>query len=229
MIRFSDVNGAPKEIDTLEKFNNIEMPNQMSDLEVESFWKKEFANAGDAVEIDPYDRLLSESFNRSEEEINVDFNVDEKLLPALESFRAENWDAMDETQRMVSIKEVLQKTADRLGMDKAPDVVLYEGALEDCGAYNPDTNKISLNGNLFSDPIETLNTAVHELRHAFQRFRAEKLETWEDKLYAFNFDYYIDPIPLPDGNYLYFTDYLGQFVEADARAFANKFTEALKA
>lgn len=229
MIRFSDVNGAQKEISATEKLNSIETPSQMSDLEVDSFWKAEFANARDSVELDPYERLLSESFNRSEEEINIDFNFDEILLTALESFRAENWDAMDETQRMAAIKEVLQKTADRLGMDKAPDIALYDGALDDCGAYNPDTNKISLNRNLFSDPVETLNTAVHELRHAFQRFRADKLEIWEDKLYAFNFENYIAPLPLPDGNYLYFTDYLGQFVEVDARAFANKFTEALKA
>lgn len=88
MIRFSDVNGAPKEISAPEKLNNIETTSLMSDLEVDSFWKAEFANARETVEMDPYERLLSESFNRSEEEINIDFNVDEKLLSALESFGA---------------------------------------------------------------------------------------------------------------------------------------------
>lgn len=228
MIRFSDAGGAPKEINAPEKLNIIETANQMSDLEVDSFWKSEFENARDAMEMDPYERLLSETFNRPEEEINVDFDIDEKLLSALESFRAENWDAMDEPQRIAAIKEVLQKTAGRLDIDKVPGVSLYDGTLDDCGAYNPDTNEISMNRNLFSDPVETLNTAIHELRHAFQRFRADKLETWEDKLYAFNFENYIHPLPLPDGSYLYYTDYLGQFVEAEARAFANKFTEALK-
>ena len=127
------------------------------------------------------------------------------------------------------MKEVLQKTADRLGMKKAPDVILYEGALDDCGGYSPESNEISLNRNLFSNPVETLNTAMHELRHAFQRFRADKPETWEDKLCAFNYENYITPLPLPDGNYLYYMDYQGQYVEVDARAFANKVTEALKA
>ena len=228
MIRFSDVDGAPKEISAPEKMNIIESANQMSDFEVDSFWKAEFANARDSMEMDPYERLLSESFNRSEDEINIDFGIDEKLLADLESFRAENWDAMDEIQRMAAIKEVLQKAVDRMGMNKTPEIALYDGALDDYGAYNPDTNEISLNRNLFNDPIETLNTAMHELRHAFQRFRADKLETWEDKLHAFNLGNYIQPLPLPDGNYLYYTDYYGQFVEVDARVFANKFTEALK-
>ena len=100
MIRFSDVDGAPKEISAPEKLNIIESANQMSDFEVDSFWKAEFANARDSMEMDPYERLLSESFNRSEDEINIDFGIDEKLLADLESFRAENWDAMDEIQRM---------------------------------------------------------------------------------------------------------------------------------
>ena len=229
MIRFSDVNGVPNEIGAPEKLSITENAGQMSDLEVDSFWKAEFAKAGDAVEMDPYERLISESFNRHEDEINIDFNIDELLSSTLDNFRAENWDAMDETQRMAAIKEAVQKTADRLGMDNVPDVVLYDGAIDDCGAYNPESNEISLNRALFSDPIETLNTAMHELRHAFQRFRAHIHETWEDKLCAFNFENYIAPLPLPDGNYLYYTDYLGQYVEVDARAFANKFTEALKA
>lgn len=229
MIRFSDVSGAPKEISAPEKLNIIETANRMSNLEVDSFWKAEFANARDAIDMDPYERLLSESFNRSIDEINIDFDVDEELRSSLENFKAENWDAMDEIQRMATIKEVLQKTTDRLGMKKAPDITLYEGALDDCGGYIPENNEISLNRNIISDPVETLNTAMHELRHAWQRFRADKLETWEDRLCAFNFENYIAPFSLPDGNYLSYTDYLGQFVEVDARAFANKFTEALKA
>ena len=41
-------------------------------------------------------------------------------------------------------------------------------------------------------------------------------------------DNYISPLPLPGGGWLFFTDYQDQYVEVDARAFANLFTEAMK-
>ena len=52
----------------------------------------------------------------------------------------------------------------------------------------------------------------------------ELQETWQDTLYKLNFENYISPISLADGKYLFFTDYQDQLVEAEARAFANIFT-----
>ena len=59
-------------------------------------------------------------------------------------------------------------------------------------------------------------------------YRAGLLETREDALYRVNLDNYISPIPLLGGGWLFFTDYQDQYVEVDARAFANLFTEAMK-
>lgn len=96
------------------------------------------------------------------------------------------------------------------------------------GDYNPANNMINLNKSYFSDSPEMANTLMHELRHAYQRFRAEILDTWEDALFRVNLDNYISPMPLPGGGWLFFTDYTDQYVEVDARAFANLFTEAMK-
>ena len=73
-----------------------------------------------------------------------------------------------------------------------------------------------------------INTIAHEMRHAYQEQRAGILETKEDALFKLNLDNYISPVPLPGCGWLFFTDYQDQYVEADARAFANLFTEAMK-
>lgn len=46
-------------------------------------------------------------------------------------------------------------------------------------------------------------------------------------LYKVSFDNYISPVPLPGGGWLFFVDYFDQYVEVDARAFANKFAEVM--
>jgi hypothetical protein len=48
-----------------------------------------------------------------------------------------------------------------------------------------------------------------------------------DLLYAVNLDpdYYILPVALPDGKWLFFTDYYDQLVEAEARAYANVYAK----
>jgi hypothetical protein len=96
------------------------------------------------------------------------------------------------------------------------------------GFYSPSDNTINLNRQYFDDPVELVNTIAHEMRHAYQEYRAGLLETREDALYRVNLDNYISPIPLPGGGWLFFTDYQDQYVEVDARAFANLFTEAMK-
>ena len=95
------------------------------------------------------------------------------------------------------------------------------------GNYNSENNMVNLNRKYFDDPCEIANTLTHELRHAFQEYRAEILDTWEDALYRVNLENYISPLPLPGGGWLFFTDYMNQYVEVDARAFANLFSQYL--
>ena len=228
MIKMSDISEASNKTDVSEKFKNIKPIEKMTDLEADDFWTSEFEKAQDETEMDPYDRLLSEVFNRSEDELAIEFDIDDKILSVIERFKPENWDAMNESHKLSALKELAQTLGEKLGLDNIPSISLYEESGGSFGDYDPSNNVISLNKSHFTDSREVVNTLTHELRHAFQHLRAEVLDTWEDALFRVNFDNYISPVSLPGGGWLFITDYLDQYVEVDARVFANLFTEAMK-
>ena len=228
MIKMSDISEASNKTDVSEKFKNIRPVEKMTDQEADDFWTSEFEKAQDETEMDPYDRLLSEVFNRSEDEHDIEFDIDDRILSVLERFKPENWDAMNESHKQSALKELAQTLGEKLGLDNIPSISLYEESGGSFGDYDPSNNVISLNKSHFTDSREVVNTLTHELRHAFQHLRAEVLDTWEDALFRVNFDNYISPVSLPGGGWLFITDYLDQYVEVDARAFANLFTEAMK-
>ena len=205
---------------------NIRPKEKMSDQEAADFISKEFETAHDVAEFDTYDKLLSEIFNRSEDELSIDFSISDKIKSLLENFSFDRWEAMSEAEKVSAIKELAKTVGEALGLDKLPTIEISDGD-DAYGFYDPKNNTITLNSKYFADPVELVNTLTHELRHAYQHMRAELLETWEDALYKVNFDNYISPVPLPGGGWLFFVDYFDQYVEVDARVFANKFTEAM--
>ena len=205
---------------------NIRPKEKMSDQEAADFISKEFETAHDVAEFDTYDKLLSEIFNRSEDELSIDFSISDKIKSLLENFSFDRWESMSEAEKISAIKELAKTVGEALGLDKLPTIEISDGD-DAYGFYDPKNNTITLNSKYFTDPVELVNTLTHELRHAYQHMRAELLETWEDALYKVNFDNYISPVPLPGGGWLFFVDYFDQYVEVDARVFANKFTEAM--
>ena len=213
--------------DLSEKYKSIKPTENMSDSEVDDFWSNEFAKEKEDAELDVYDKLLSEIFNRSEDELTIDFNVDEVLQGILHKFSLENWQEMKDADKLSVIKELAQAVGEKLGLDKIPEIKIFDGENEPYGNFDPLLNVVNLNKQYFDDPKEMVNTITHELRHAYQNMRAEIFETWEDALFKCNFDNYISPVPLPGGGYLFFMDYQDQYVEVDARAFANKFMEVM--
>ena len=70
-----------------------------------------------------------------------------------------------------------------------------------------------------------MNTVAHEMRHAYQWERSRNPERPEDILYLYNFDNYISPVPLGNGKYLFVVDYMNQYIEAEARAFADSLND----
>ena len=227
MIRFSDVTekGIPPE--KLEKHIDIKPSSSMTDQEADTFWETEFQKAHDEVSLDEYDALLSEVFNRSEDELDIDFCIDDRLADLLDQFSTETWEYMDDSEREEIISEFVSALSEDLGLEDMPEVAVFDDD-DAYGFYAPADNTINLNRQYFDDPVELVNTIAHEMRHAYQENRAGLLETREDALYRVNLDNYISPIPLPGGGWLFFTDYQDQYVEVDARAFANLFTEAMK-
>lgn len=207
-------------------YMNIKPKENISDQETADFISKEFEDAHNVAEFDTYDKLLSEVFNRSEDEISINFSISEKIKSILDKFSFDRWEAMSEEEKINAINELAKVVGDKLGIDKLPKIEISDGD-DSYGFYDPKNNTIVLNSKFFADPIELVNTLTHELRHAYQYMRAELLETWEDALYKVNYDNYISPVPLPGGGWLFFIDYFDQYVEVDARAFASKFTEAM--
>lgn len=100
----------------------------------------------------------------------------------------------------------------------------FEDDPSNCGCYYSGLNILGINVCELSDPKELINTVAHELRHAYQEQRALNPETEMDYKYLTNLRNYISPIFTENGDYILFTDYQDQLVEAEARAFANLFS-----
>lgn len=227
MIRFSDVTEKGITPEKLENNTDIKPSGGMTDQEADAFWEAEFQKAHDEVSLDEYDTPLSEVFNRSEDELDIDFVIDDRLIKLLDQFSPETWEYMDDTERYEVISEFISTLSEGLELNDIPELAVFDDD-DAYGFYSPSDNTINLNQHFFDNPVELVNTIAHETRHAYQEYRAGLLETREDALYRVNLDNYISPIPLPDGGWLFFTDYQDQYVEVDARAFANLFTEAMK-
>ena len=227
MIRFSDVTEKGITHEKLENNTEIKPSGSMTDQETDAFWKAEYQKAHDEVSLDEYDTLLSEVFNRSEDELDIDFVIGDKLVKLLDQFSPETWEYTDDSEKDEIISEFVSALSEDLGLEDMPEVAVFDDD-DAYGFYSPSDNTINLNRQYFDNPVELVNTIAHEMRHAYQEYRAGLLETREDALYRVNLDNYISPIPLPGGGWLFFTDYQDQYVEVDARAFANLFTEAMK-
>jgi len=231
MIRFHELSGNA-EPPELPKAEVPGISNGKAEIakEAASFWDdifEEMAGSQDVQCIEE-DRLLAEIFGRCEDEFHFDFEIDEDIQNILDKFDSNHWEQLSDEKRIDAVKEFADVLSQKLGLDTPPEIRFYEGAEGDCGAYNPDDHSVNLNHRYLSNPEEMVNTVPHELRHAYQHQRSENLETKTDMLYLVNFNNYISPQRLADGKYLFFTDYQDQFVEAEARAFANLFTREVQ-
>lgn len=205
---------------------DIKPQENITKQEASDFIAKEFEKAHYEVEFGDYSQLISEIFNRSEDELDIDFEINGETREALEKFRPEKWEALDETERMTAIKELVNVIGGGLQIDKLPDIELMsEGPA--LGLFDYNVNKIRLNERYFDNPIELVDTIAHEMRHAYQHMRAEIYGTKTDRLYVANFDNYIPIQYDSDGNCVNFSDYSDQLVEVDARVFADIFKREL--
>ena len=221
---FSEVFGSKSDI--AKGYLDVNPAEIMTDQDMANYISKEFDEAHNVVEFDTYEKLMSEVFDLSEDEIDIDFTPDEKLITLLEHFKPDMWESMDEIERKDAVNVLATAIGEALELDSMPDIIIEEGD-DSYGLYDYKNNIIVLNSGYFSEPMELVNTIAHELRHAYQHMRADLLETRNDALYKVNFDNYISPVPIPGGGWLFFMDYYDQYVEVDARAFSHKFMEAM--
>lgn len=222
-------------LDTLDRKKNenngyldIRSKNELSDKDINDYIKGEFEKAHREAMLEPYDKLLEEIFNVSEDDISIDYEVSDQVKEILSDFKLINWLTLNENKRLDTINKLVDTVSDELGITDKPKVILTTESEDFFGAYDPQKNTIILNRTGFLNPKELVDTITHELRHAYQHMRAEKLETHEDALFRVNLENYISPEQNNDGDFINFFEYNDQYVEVDARVFADKFKEAMK-
>lgn len=223
MIRFSERIMEPEAIVPLwKKYGEILPMTPISDVEARSFWDDMFSKPIETRTITEED-LQRDVYGRSEEEFSFDFDAsDPGIRLALGNFKDDSWNCLTETEKEEVSQTLLQVIAEKLGIKSVPKIEFYESHPNDCGAFNPNKNVVSVNKNNFDNPNEIIDTIAHEMRHAYQFQRASNPENYVDLLYAYNFENYIAPYADEDG-YVNFMDYQDQLIEAEARAFANMF------
>lgn len=225
MIKFSETNNVSDLNGTglIDAFREIQ-PETTKEINPSSYWDSLFKKRESINELTEAD-LLPEIFGREESEFSFDFVLDEELEDLVNIFYSPEWFDLDDEEKYHAIKQLVDTLSNKLGTKESPRLSFYDGPKSDCGSFNPGENTIRINLCQLSDPEELVNTIVHETRHAYQFQRAMNPETKTDLLYLVNHKYYISPVPIGEGKYLFFTDYHDQYVEAEARAFANLFAK----
>lgn len=225
-----------KFVDKLDRTESTELPApsnykeikpilKTSDNKVQRFWEDVFGEdntSEDSCFTD--EEIISEIFERNESDFKFDINIADKAIQEeLANFDNENWNELNETQKLEVIDDFISILCEKMGGEEKPRLFLFENDENICGAYNNQTNILELNRNILDKPKEVINTIAHETRHAYQYQRACIGETREDVLYAINFLNYVEPIQF-EGNYVNFNEYQNQLIEAEARAFAKQFS-----
>lgn len=219
----SDINKI-KEPDTSE-FKDIKSDGILSKSEADEYWQGVFNNKSEDSEIFLNENELWEKTRDcSEDDFDFNFELNDEIKDVLKNFETDNWEALNKAEKETIVEKLAQAIGKELEVEELPDIEFFEDAKENCGCYNEWQNVVSINSNNFDDPKEVINTVAHEIRHSYQNMRADKLETEQDELYKYSFDNYISPKYDNNGYCLNFFEYQDQLVEAEARAFANLFT-----
>ena len=221
---FSEILENPT--DLTKGYESIRPKKEFSDSEMDAYIKSEL-NSNAAVDGFCLEELLADVFNCNEEQLSIEFQIDDQIREILTIFDENTWCDLDENQKLDTIKSLASMVGDRLGIKEMPSIRIRNDK-DSYGAYNYESNEIVLSAEYISNPVDAVDTIMHELRHAYQHYRSEIMETKEDLMFKANQDYYVSPEKLSDGSWINFMDYYNQYVEVDARAFARIFTEALQ-
>ena len=216
MLKFGEGTLGDEIKDTEVSFSEVPMfDTQISLEEAMTFWDKQFESVPEIS--------MKYILNRSEEEFSFNYDLSD-MRDILDKFDEENWTDLSENEQMDLVEQVVYRIAEILGLNEIPEVMYFEDDPSNCGCYYSGLNILGINVCELSDPKELINTVAHELRHAYQEQRALNPETEMDYKYLTNLRNYISPIFTENGDYILFTDYQDQLLEAEARAFANLFS-----
>lgn len=224
MIGLSEISSEALNVEKAELHIKNYSDEKMTVKGADDFWKDQFAKAHS--EAKPI--TASDIFGISDEDIDLDVDMSEQVLDLLDRFEPDNWERLSETEKYDAVTALVKEISKELGLKEEPFVFLIDREDGYCGSYAFGVNTIVLNKNGFNDPRELVDTIAHELRHAYQYMRAEDPITLEDLLFRVNFENYISPEYNRKGECVNFYDYYSQYIEADARAYAKAYTNAME-
>lgn len=195
-----------------------------------------------AVKLDENNRLIAESLGEQYvsaretkklspvPEVNqgrdvpgvTDYFTDEtRTKEVLAPFDGKTWENLTLDEQKRAVERLADYNADILGIEDKPYIVYYSHEdSSDFGGFSAEQNVIYINEYTMGDAAETADTVSHEYRHKYQHERAEKLECERDLEFKEGFEDYIRP----EDDY---QAYREQFVEADARAYADAVREKI--
>ncbi len=213
-----------KELPDVSGYKEIKSNSDMPMKEVYDYWNDVFSEQSDSIGKELSDEEMWERmFGKEESEFTFDFDTqDAKLQEVIYKFNEQDWDRLSESEKVEAMEQFVSNICEALGVENKPSLRFFEDDENVCGAFNHQINTIDINKNTLHNPKEIIDTLAHEARHAYQHQRAVIGETDTDKLYDFNFKHYFEPTVI-DGYYINLDIYEAQFVEAEARAFANLF------
>ncbi|MDD5603043.1 MAG: hypothetical protein PHG48_03030 [Eubacteriales bacterium] len=136
-------------------------------------------------------------------------------------FTSDGWKALTLDQKEKTLSALSEMIADVAGVDPKTIKVklVYENNKGSNGAWDPNTRTIELNrnSNNFDNPLKTIKTLAHEMRHAAQEDPKADLGGGKD---------YRDLMTWNNDNYVTsgtdFTRYSGQLLERDADGFGRR-------
>ena len=160
----------------------------------------------------------------------IDLQVEEasERLSHISEIKPENWEQLDESQRLETLQNVETQMAEIQGRPALP---IQETDLPENTFGQYDGENIQINGESIMDnhmPVnDFVDTIIHEGRHAYQDYAiqnpgfevdSEKINQWTE-----NFE---------PGNYLTPEEfgqelYMNQSVETDAWSYASRITSAI--
>lgn len=206
---------------TENKFTEITV-DRASIEDTKSFWNRVFESEKESISDD---ELWENMLYCEESEFVFDNALGKKTREILSCFTSNTWETVDVDERYNLIKQLASCIGTSLGLEILPDIELIE-LEDDCfGYYNERENYVAINTKYWDAPRDLVDTVAHEMRHAYQRYRADICENSQDELYRFNYDHYISTECDEHGNYVNFFDYYLQYIEVEARAYAKEFAK----
>lgn len=148
-----------------------------------------------------------------------------EYLSGIEELKYENWDSLSPNERLNVLQEAEDQIAEIEHREPCP-ILARELPENEFGFYSPNAKTITVNARYLNDSDfnsykETLDTLIHEGRHAYQDYNLTEREVHPRSGEVNNWKWNENEIGYQNAEWFGFEAYAMQPVETDARAFAE--------